>query len=745
MRFLNAGVSRPRLPFVAVGLSGLLAVAVAHAASPTFWLVSTQEDFLLGEVENVSVDAIGQLQIGPETEIVYETTAPFLWTAAQRDGSLWVGSGNDGKLYTVDASGSGIEVFDAEELNIHAIAPSSDRTAYVGTSPDGAVYEVGVDGTTPRTVFDPDERYIWALVIDPESGDLYVGTGEPGKIYRIQADGSATLHYDTEATHVLALTWDTTGNLLAGTGSPGRVFRIDGDGQGFVLLDSPFDEIRSLRVADGGATYAVGVSQSPARSETPVSAPTPSGGGTPTVTISSTVTAVVTASTGSTSSATDSQSSGSSPARGAVYRIREDGVWDVIWESTTDAPYDVALSTDEAGRHSVLVGTGANGKIFRVMDNPPQVILLTRAPAKQITRFVTTADGGHYYVTANPGKVHRLSAAQAGSGSYVSDVRDARTVATWGTVRWSATEPTGTTVRLFTRSGNTEKPNATWSPWSEPYMDPAGSQISSPKARYLQWKAELTGSDATPVLRSVTTAYLPTNVRPQLTELTVHPAGVVFQQPFSGTDPPIAGLGVEAEARVASNGANRESAQGSLGRRVYRKGLQSFVWSARDDNQDDLEFDVLYRSESRDDWAVLAKTTRDSIFTWDTTSTPDGTYVVRVVASDALSNAPGTALSGVRDSTPFDIDNSPPRITLETPRQVDDQTVIPFKVEDAQSPIHRVEYSADTERWQIVYPIDGIPDSLLERFEITVSTDVSTQIVLRATDAMANTTTASGR
>ena len=66
-------------------------------------------------------------------------------------------------------------------------------------------------------------------------------------------------------------------------------------------------------------------------------------------------------------------------------------------------------------------------------------------------------------------------------------------------------------------------------------------------------------------------------------------------------------------------------------------------------------------------------------------------------------------------------------------------------MEDAQSPIHRVEYSADTERWQIVYPIDGIPDSLLERFEITVSTDVSTQIVLRATDAMANTTTASGR
>ena len=733
--------TRARWGLVAAGLSGLL--AIAHAASPAFWRVSTQEDFLLGEVENVSVDAIGQLQLGPDTEIVYETTAPFLWTAAQRDGVLWVGSGNDGKVFTVDASDSGIEVFDAEELNIHAIAPTSGQTAYVGSSPNGSVYEVRVDGTAPGIVFDPDERYIWALLIDPESRDLYVGTGEPGRIYRVGADGTAMLHYDTEATHVLALSWDSDGKLLAGTGSPGRVFRIGDDGRGFVLLDSPFDEIRSLRVADDGTTYAVGVSQSPARSQTTSSAPAPSGGGTPAVTTSTTVTAVVT--TGGSSTSAASSSDGSSSARGAVYRIRTDGVWDVVWESTTDAPYDVALRGDGSGGQDVLVGTGASGKIFRVVDNPPHVILLTRARAQQITRFVTTPDGGHYYVTANPGKVHRLSAVQAASGSYISDVRDAQTVATWGTVRWRATTPSGTAVRLFTRSGNTEKPNMTWSSWSEPYQDSTGSQISSPKARYIQWKAELTGTDATPTLLSVTTAYLPTNMRPQFTDFTVHPPGVVFQQPFSGTDPPIAGLGADAEARAASNGVNGESQQGTLGRRVYRKGLQSFVWDARDDNHDELEFDVLYRSESGTDWAVLTKTTRDSIFTWDTTSTPDGTYIVRVVASDALSNAPGTSLTGLVDSAPFDIDNSPPRITLGTARQDADETIIPFEVEDTQSPIQRVEYSFDTERWQIVYPIDGIPDSRLERFEIRVTTDESTRIVLRATDAMANTVTASGR
>ena len=739
MKSLHLGATQASWVIVAAGLCGLL--AVAHTASPTFWLVSTQEDFLLGEVEDVSVDAMGRLQLGPDTEIIYETTAPFLWTAAQRNGVLWVGSGNDGKVFTVDASGSGTEVFDAKELNIHAIAPTSAGSAYVGASPDGAVYEVGADATPPHTVFDPDERYIWALTIHPETGDIYVGTGEPGRIYRVQADGNATLHYDTEATHVLALSWDSDGNLLAGTASPGRLFRIDDEGQGFVLLDSGFDELRSLRLADDGTIYAVAVSQSAARSEKPSVTPAASSGGTPTVT--TTVTAVAVGGGGSTSTA--SQSDTAAPAGGAVYRIRPDGVWDVFWESKTDAPYVVSLSGDDAGRQVVLVGTGPTGKIFQVMDNPPRVVLLTRAPAKQITSLVKTPDGGHYYVTANPGKVHRLSAVQAPSGSYVSDVRDAQMVATWGTVRWRATEPAGTAVRLFTRSGNTDKPNATWSPWSEPYQNPAGSLISSPKARYLQWKAELAGTDATPTLLSVTTAYLPANVRPQITKLTVHPPGVGFQQPFSGTDPPIAGLGADAEARAATNGANGEAQPASLGRRVYRKGLQSFVWTARDDNKDDLQFDLLYRFESGADWAVLTKATRDSIFAWDTTSTPDGTYVVRIVATDALSNAPGTALAGIRDSAPFDIDNSPPRITLETARQAADETVIPFTVEDSQSPIRRVEYSIDTERWQIVYPIDGIPDSQVERFEITVNTDESARIVLRATDAMANTTTASGR
>ena len=745
-----AGPTRLRWGLTVV-LLGLLVIAVAQAASPVFWRVSTQAEFLEGEVENLSIDTTGQLRLGPESEVVYETTAPFLWSASEVDGVLWVGSGNDGRVFRVEDSDGGRTVFDADELNVHTVAAIDENTAYAGTSPAGAVFRVSATEEA-RQVFDPDEQYIWAMTSSGSLGDdLFVATGDPGRIYRVSPDGTATLFYDTNTTHVLSLAVDTDGNLLAGTGSPGRVFRISPGGVGFVVLDSPFSEIRTLRVAPDGVVYAVGVSQSPGQPQATTT--TTQSSPTATVTASTSVSeTTVTSANGSTPngvSATAGAGPGpSASASGAVYRILPDGVWDVVWESRIDAPYDVAVappdSTAPGAGRSLLIGTGGAGRIFQVTENPRRVVLLARAPAQQVMQFVPRAQGGHHYVTANPGKVYRLLSDRESTGTYLSTVRDAETVATWGTVRWRASTPADTSVRLFTRTGNTAEPNDTWSPWSDGYTDSAGSQVTSPKARYLQWKAELSGTDASPVLFSVTTAYLPRNLAPEITTVTVHEPGVVFQQPFSGTDPPIAGLTDEAEARAANTNGTSEGQSNSLGRRVFRKGLQTFVWTARDGNQDELTFDVFYRTEAQSVWSSLAEELRASIFTWDTSSAPDGTYLFRVVATDTLSNPPGLAMRGAMESTPFDVDNSPPEVALDPIRAQDSGTIVGFVVSDAHSPIQRVEYSLDTERWQVVYPIDGIPDSRTERFAVTLEAGDGDRLVIRATDAMGNTITAAG-
>ena len=750
---MNAALSMNlRWGLTAVGLT--LLVALAQAATPIFWRVSTQAEFLEGDVENISVDTTGQLLLGPVSDVVHETTAPFLWSTAEADGVLWIGSGNDGRVFRVEVGSEGQAVFDADELNVHAVTALDRDTAYVGTSPNGAVFRVSTTDEA-QTVFDPDEQYIWAVARGGSEGDLFVATGDPGRIYRVASDGTATLFYETNSTHVLSLAVDPNGTVLAGTGSPGRIFRITPTGEGFVVLDSPFSEIRSLRLAPDGVLYAVAVSQSPGQAAVVAPPTSPAGGATVTVSTSVSETVTVSAS-GSTSSdngsSTSSGSNGTSAASGAVYRIMPDGVWDVVWESAVDAPYDVAFASPdlaggdpEGASRTLLIATGGDGKIFQVTEDPQRVVLLTRAPAQQVMQFVAGADGAHYYVTANPGKVYRLASDQAPTGVYLSTVRDAETVATWGTVRWRARTPVGTAVELFTRTGNTEEPNDTWSAWSEAYSDPAGSQVTSPKARYIQWKAQLSGGDASPVLLSVTTAYLPRNLAPKITNVTVHRPGVVFQQPFLGTDPPIAGLADGAEPRATNENGNGDNSQNTLGRRVFRKGLQTFVWTARDGNQDDLTFDVFYRIDSETVWSTLAEELRESIFTWDTSSAPDGTYVFRVVATDALSNPPGLALRGVLESKPFDIDNSPPQILLDAVREQSGEAVIGFVVNDAHSSVKRVEYSVDTERWQVVYPLDGIPDSQTERFEVTLDSADADRLVIRASDAMGNIVTTLGR
>src|SRR6266571_8532917 len=100
-----------------------LAALSLQASSPKFFQATTQSDFLRGDVENLSIDGHGQLTLGPATELVYETAAPFLWSiAAQPDGTLFVGTGNEGKVFKIDPQGKGALFFDSAVLEVHALA-----------------------------------------------------------------------------------------------------------------------------------------------------------------------------------------------------------------------------------------------------------------------------------------------------------------------------------------------------------------------------------------------------------------------------------------------------------------------------------------------------------------------------------------------------------------------------------------------------------------------------------------------
>ena len=709
-----------------------LSIAVLTGASPTFWRVSTQAEFLRGKVESLSVDADGHLVLGPVIDEIFGTTAPVLWSlASASDGALWAGSGHDGRLYRIEEDGSGSVVFDANEVDIYAVQASTGGTVFAATSPDGRVYLVAPDGEN-STVFDPEDTYIWALALAPD-GTLYAATGDRARIYRIGPQGDGEVFFESDATHVLSLAFETGGTLLAGTESPGQVLRIDQDGRAFVLLDSPYEEIRSLHTQPDGSVLVVAVNEQ--GTPVPSFSSSSESASVPTLPVTTSVTAVVIADSATTSvpSASTNGRTENSGTKGAVYQIASDGLWNELWSSDSDSPYDAVF--DAAG--ALLVGTGEDGKIYQVSDDPPRTVLLGRAPARLVMRFLQQTDRSLRYATANSGKVVRLTTALAQSGTYESEVRDAETVATWGTISWQGVTPGGSRIELASRSGNTAIPNQTWSEWSTPYTDAAGTQITSPKSRYLQWRASLFAGDASPILTSVTAAYLPRNLRPGVTQITVHPPGTVFQMAFSSGEPLIAGLDDDVESK--SNGEAP-----TLGRESYRKGIQTFVWEAADQNRDQLDYAISYRREDEIAWRPLRSGLRETVFAWDTSSVPDGAYRVKVTVSDALSNALDTTLVGERESPVFDIDNSAPRIELAAVREVGGRSVLPFTVQDDHSPIRLVELSQGNDIWQVVYPTDGIPDGLVERFEIVLDDGNEGITIIRATDALRNTVTVSG-
>jgi sugar lactone lactonase YvrE len=705
----------PRLLLICALLAA--GAALVRASGPTFWTVATTADLLQGTSDGVLIDRNGTLTAGPLLTNRLTTAPPQIWSlAAAPDGTLWAGTGGDGRVIRIRQGQAEETVFDAAQNNVFAIAVAGERV-YVATGPDGAIYVL--EGSAPaRAFFDPSEKYIWALTVDAK-GRLWVGAGNPAVIYRVDASGASAIVHRPPATHVVSLQQDASGRMLAGTESPGRLYRFDENDRPSVLLDAGPSEVRAVVSAADGTVYAAALSRGDEGG---------AGGG-------GEASSVAVALGAPPQPPNMPPPSAPAPPRGrsTIFKIDGTGGWETLWESS-DLVYDLALQ-DDGG---LLVASGPEGRLYTV-QNDRQVFLHTGVDAQQITRLLPPAgDRPPVMATANPGRVIALGPASQSPATYLSPVRDTKSASTWGAIRWEAEGP----VHLFTRTGNTAKPDETWSDWAGPYSAPNGDPIQSPPARFVQWKATLTAGagEPAPKLTSVTTAYLTRNARPAVASITVHPPGVVFQRPFSSDDMAIAGLDAAvAEARRPPGGEASPPQPPTTGRRMFQKGLQTIMWNGEDADSDRLTYALSYRREGDDDWHDLTSRLNDSIFVWDTTTVADGRYVVRVVASDEPTNTPDRALTGLRESDPIHIDNTPPSLTTEVATASGGARLI-VNVHDAHSPIQKVEYSIGGGGWRLIYPADGLADSPDERYEIPLASAAEAgRVVIRATDVMQNT------
>ncbi|MGA2905246.1 MAG: two-component regulator propeller domain-containing protein [Candidatus Korobacteraceae bacterium] len=694
------------------------------------WEQSKYDDFEKGTAHGIAISSDGNLTLAPAFSALYTSASTYIWdVASDSEGNVYAAAGSPARVYKLTPDGKARIIFAPQELQVQALVVDKSGAIYAATSPDGKVYKLVHGGPAPgkapegshttaevaaaqeganpgekprpsvdvdpsysaSVLFDPKTKYIWALALDRQ-GRLYIGTGDRGEIFRVDRSGNGSLFFKSDEAQIRALDFDNLGNIIAGTDGSGLIYRISAQGEGFVLYSAPKKEITALAVDRQGNIYAAGAGEK--RGAAPPA-------GTPAAGVGIVVTAP--SPTGGAQTAPSASGVAAPPTISAVpnlanlggsevYRLSPDGSSKTIWSSRDDLVY--ALAFDHQGR--LLAGTGNRGRIYAIVGS--QYTDLAEASANQVTAFAPAPQGGLYAATSNLGKVFLLGPNPVNEGTYESDVFDAKNFSKWGRVEVRGSG----NFQLFARSGNVDNPDRNWSPWKQVDLQ-KDLPIDAPSARFVQWKAVLQPAGRVPVIDSVIVNYLPKNVAPEVEDVIVMVGSRV-----------LAGTHTEPESSAA---AGYEPPLPTI------KDRHSIAvkWSAHDDNDDTLVYDVYYRGDGETRWKLLRQNVEERFLNLDSDMFPDGGYTIRVVASDLPSHSAEDALTGEAASARFEVDNTPPQIESLKATVAGGNIHITFRAVDSFSPITHAEYSIDAGEAQMVEPVGQISDSKTENYDFKIS------------------------
>jgi hypothetical protein len=536
--------------------------------------------------------------------------------------------------------------------------------------------------------------YVWTMLQHGKT--LYMGTGGEGRVYRME-NGKSSLLFDTKEAGVFSLGL-REGNIYAGTSPNGKIFVIDHEGKGKIFTETNekyvwemcFDNRDNLYAGTGTSGrilkmtrdgkldtfYTTGQMNVPflARSGSHFYAGTGEDG-------------IVLKINGKGEAfclydAPEDEITGVVPVdsllfvaatgdtHGSIYVIHPDSRVEKIWRINSQIK-----GIHESG--SVIIAA-AGKRVYRI-DRTGSSELLTELP----TPISCIVDG--WIGTSEKGKVYKLTEKTCTEGTVESPSHDTKSISKWGKLEAKGTPGIG----FRTRTGNLEKPDSTWDKWRSVGRD---NQINSLPARFIQWEARMTSASSQ--LKEVRIPFLVQNEKPDISEIKIVPR--------------------------TGKGKNRSK-------------TSKVVWKVKDANSDSLSFDLSFRLTTETEWTSLKKSIRDTSYSIDPRSFPDGSYQFRVIASDSPSNPLEYALTHEKISEPCFIDNTPPIIKMGEVKS----NALSFEVKDNRS-IQSCGYALDGAGWQIAFPVDNMFDSTSEKFRIKVGK--ARKVVVRAQDRCGNRT-----
>ncbi len=694
--------------------------ASAWAVQVKAWHFNTERGYSAGSFHHTLVNNYGDLLLSRRiTALLHHPLHGLINAVAfAPDGRIYFGTSPNGKVYAIQ--GRKLKVLYApphgqrQVLALHMLGKHHLLVAACGKH--SALLDISLRGNhpKPRVLFsNPKARYIWDIEV-AKNGDIFLATGPHGEIWTLDPHHKAHLLAQLPVHNVMALAL-TRGDrhLIAGTDGTGLVVKLNpASGRSFVLMSADHAEISSLAIGDHGSIYAATASPNRAKSSgglfktqakpdgMPASLPAVHIGGgqpgkkavpmhmghlpMPNMTISS--------------STQPYPGSGGAKKLNSVFAIGNDGrVVPIL------AVPDMILSM--VYQHGVLMlGTGPNGRLISYNPKTQTQTLLQHFKDHDILAMAKAAHGELLLGTANQGQIYRVGPGQNDAGSYTSRVLDAKLPAHWGVPHVDALVPSGDSVAIETRSGNVKSASKFakfWSRWSAPIPANSYQPISSPPARYLQFRLLVTAKakHPSPVIQAVTIGYQQINVAPNVSSITVSPL-------------------VDGKHAVVVN------------------------WNASDPNGDILDYALYYRQKHMPVWIKIAHHLSDTTYNFSTTGLPDGQYCIKVVASDAPSNPLSTALATARKTNWFTVVNRNPFITnLKASIVAGGRVKITGIAHSHMVAVKQVAIDVDSNRdWQPAAGSNSIMDSPLEAFsaETHVLPAGAHRIVVRVTDAQGN-------
>jgi outer membrane protein assembly factor BamB len=680
-----------------------------NAQGTKLWSVGRYDEMEKGSADGVAIRSDGRLEAGPTTSMLYATGKSYVWSlASDASGNGYLGLGGTASgsatVMRVSPDGRAAQIFEGKELAVQALRVARDGSVLAATSPDGKVYRIPQGGGPGTVLFDPETtvekpKYLWDLAVG-KAGEVYVAAGAPAVVYRVPAGGGkAEVLFKTADQHIRCLVLGADGKLWAGTDGAGVIYRLDPQVPGsrpFAVYAAPRREITALALDGAGNVYAAGVGTKGAITLPPLP-----------VTGNVGVTVTFTQPGSSSATATNTLV----PEGTEIYKIATDGTPQKLLTLKDDVVY--ALTFRDGG---LMAATGNRGRVYRVdVGMPGRFTDVAHLEAAQGMAFAVVKDG-LLVATSNSGKLFRLGDAPVKDATYTSEVFDAQGFSQWGRAEIRAGVASG--FELYVRSGNVASPLMGWSEWSRVSADGA---FTAPAGRYVQWKAVLQSGGA---IDAVALNYLPKNVAPVVDEVVVQPGARVAA---AAAPPPNTTVQVAFPAATPVASFTPDANTAPLTAQKDKTAV-TMRWTAHDDNGDDMIFAAWYRGVDEANWRLLKDKISDRFYSFDSSLLPDGSYAMKVVASDSPVHTDAEALSGERGSGVFVVDTTPPvpgalvaKMEAGSPPRIH----ATLEARDATSPIAHAEYSLDAGPWQYLEPVGKVSDSVVERYDFTVAVPVA--------------------